>query len=157
MTKCNICGSELASDARVCKGCGAPQPEPPAPGATDPVNPTDLDDDGDPFRASARLGLRTADGTLVALSGDDAVLLGRDPSSPVSTLCGDNVSRRHATVRREGAGLAIVDHSANGTFINGARIDAGREHPLHPGDRIALAADPPFTLTVVDLDSPQAD
>lgn len=64
------------------------------------------------------------------------VVLGRAPDCdlPVDSA---RASRRHAEVRRQGDRFWIRDlGSTNGTQVNGAPI-AG-EHPLHPGDRIAI-------------------
>jgi pSer/pThr/pTyr-binding forkhead associated (FHA) protein len=54
-------------------------------------------------------------------------------------LAGDGeISRRHARVRRGPAGGYVVEDqgSANGTFVNGQRIN-GR-HPLRPGDELRI-------------------
>jgi len=46
------------------------------------------------------------------------------------------VSRRHCSLRREGNGTVLVDHSRYGTWINGARV---RERALvRPGDRVRV-------------------
>jgi hypothetical protein len=46
------------------------------------------------------------------------------------------VSRRHCSLRREGEGTVLVDHSRYGTWINGARV---RERaPVRPGDRVRV-------------------
>lgn len=61
--------------------------------------------------------------------------IGRDPASDV-VVDDPRVSRHHADLLRDGPSWSIVDTgSANGTFVNGARVDTV---PLHPGDRIAL-------------------
>lgn len=66
---------------------------------------------------------------------DREVVLGRDPACAVR-LFADDVSRRHARVGPEGGGHVVVDlGSTNGTWVNGARIDARR---LAPGDRLQL-------------------
>lgn len=41
------------------------------------------------------------------------------------------VSRRHATIRWDGGGFVIRDNdSSNGTWLNGERLEPGREYPL---------------------------
>lgn len=41
------------------------------------------------------------------------------------------VSRRHATIRWHDAGFVLTDnHSANGTWLNGERLEPGRDYPL---------------------------
>jgi ABC transport system ATP-binding/permease protein len=60
------------------------------------------------------------------------------------TLDDPEVSRRHAVVRFVGGGLEISDaNSANGTFVNGSRIDG--VHTLADGDSVRLGR---TTLTV---------
>jgi pSer/pThr/pTyr-binding forkhead associated (FHA) protein len=50
------------------------------------------------------------------------------------------VSHKHAQIElKEGKGYVLRDlHSSNGTFLNGAQIDAN-DHALHEGDAIGLA------------------
>ena len=41
------------------------------------------------------------------------------------------VSRRHATIRWNGEGFVLCDnHSSNGTWLNGVRLEPNREYPL---------------------------
>ncbi len=67
---------------------------------------------------------------------DQTITLGRHPScqvhfpTEITTL-----SRKHAELIREGNRYKIVDHSANGTFVNGKRIT---ETYLKDGDVIML-------------------
>jgi len=72
-----------------------------------------------------------------SLSLDRPVItIGRDSASDL-TLMDDLASRQHAQIRREAGGAVIYDlDSANGTFVNGKRID--RAHPLRSGDVIAM-------------------
>ncbi len=158
MSTCCECGREIGDDALVCPFCGGRQVEPERPPAPGIAVPAELEDDGDPFRAPATSVLQAADGSIVAPRGAEVILLGRDPSSPIHALCDDNVSHRHANVRCAAAGLAITDcGSLNGTFIDGRRLDVGREYPLFAGDRVTLAADPPLTFTVVARDAAGCD
>ena len=46
------------------------------------------------------------------------------------------VSRRHAVIELQSGGATVVDHSANGTFVNGKRLAAKQE--LKAGDRIRI-------------------
>jgi pSer/pThr/pTyr-binding forkhead associated (FHA) protein len=81
-------------------------------------------------------------GKRVPVSGE--LTLGRENADVL--LEDDLVSRRHALVRHTGAGLEIVDlGSSNGTFVNGARIQAPQA--LHDGDAIRLGG----VSLVVDL------
>ena len=74
-------------------------------------------------------------GQVLSLRGPE-VTVGRDASRDV-VLGGDaTVSRRHAVLRAEGAGYAVVDEgSANGVFVNGQRVPA---QSLRPGDRLRI-------------------
>jgi len=75
-------------------------------------------------------------GARIAL-GARAVLLGRDGRCDL-VLDFDDVSRRHARVRAEGAGHVIEDlASTNGTFVCDARVAA---RPLEPGDLVRLGS-----------------
>jgi transcriptional regulator with PAS, ATPase and Fis domain len=62
---------------------------------------------------------------------------GRIASADVDVAIDDpKLSRAHATVTRVGLGAKIVDHgSRNGTFVNGARIEAT---PLRLGDIVRI-------------------
>lgn len=49
----------------------------------------------------------------------------------------ESVSRVHATLRLDSAGLILKDEeSRNGTFVNDERVHGSR--PVRPGDRIVL-------------------
>lgn len=61
--------------------------------------------------------------------------IGRDPSVEIH-LDDLALSRRHASIERRGAAIWVVDQkSANGTFVNGERIE---EHLLSAGDIIGV-------------------
>lgn len=56
--------------------------------------------------------------------GEPTILIGRNPSGHVHfpkdmTI----ISRKHAEITREGNRHKLVDHSTNGTFVNGKRIE----------------------------------
>jgi pSer/pThr/pTyr-binding forkhead associated (FHA) protein len=54
------------------------------------------------------------------------------------------VSRRHAAIRAENGGWTIVETNAgtNGTFLNGAKLDAFKAYPVEDGDLVQLALVP---------------
>ncbi len=86
---------------------------------------------GGPYAA-----LVLADGTRVEL-GEDPVAIGRLDDCEIQ-LSDKNVSRRHAEVRREGAGFVVVDlDSTNGTKVNGARV---KQRELADGDEVTVGA-----------------
>jgi hypothetical protein len=69
--------------------------------------------------------------------GDDPVCIGRLPECEV-TLNDQNVSRRHAEVRREGDAFVVVDlGSTNGTKVNGTRV---KQQRLNDGDEITVGS-----------------
>jgi len=109
--------------------------------------------DGDPTSTGAmssataeRMGLAASAPQLLVL-GDDAqpaekITLTRDPvvigrlSSADIVLSDSNVSRRHAELRRDDDGWAVVDlGSTNGTKVNGERV---QHHLLADGDRLSF-------------------
>jgi pSer/pThr/pTyr-binding forkhead associated (FHA) protein len=63
--------------------------------------------------------------------------LGREKSDLV--IDDPEISRSHAVLRAVDGGLEIKDvGSANGTFVNGTRIEANGAHRLNDGDLIKL-------------------
>lgn len=73
----------------------------------------------------------------------EVTTIGRHPESDVF-LDDVTVSRRHAEIRREGNGLRILDAgSLNGTYVNGARVEAG---PILEADQLQIGK---FRLVVV--------
>lgn len=63
---------------------------------------------------------------------------GEEAGSPHITLprAAAGVSRRHCSLRREGDGTVLIDHSRYGTWVNGARV---RERAVvRPGDRVRV-------------------
>lgn len=76
------------------------------------------------------------DGSRVSV-GDDPVVIGRMPECEVA-LSDQNVSRRHAEVRRQGGEFVVVDlGSTNGTRVNGSGV---KERRLVDGDEITVGA-----------------
>ncbi len=76
-------------------------------------------------------------GTLLSVDAD--LLIGRLAAEPGGRLGGDpEISRRHARVSRGAEHQLVVEDlgSANGTFVNGERIDAPRT--LEAGDAIKM-------------------
>lgn len=68
---------------------------------------------------------------------DPSISIGRHPSCdvvfPVDITI---ISRRHATITREGNRFKLVDQSSNGTYVNGRRV---REAYLKDGDVLIFA------------------
>jgi len=70
-----------------------------------------------------------------------AVTIGRVAQADI-VLSDQRISRRHAEIRHDEQGAALVDSgSTNGTRLNGRGVDAHRPARLAPGDVIELASD----------------
>ncbi|HEY2158279.1 MAG TPA: FHA domain-containing protein, partial [Isosphaeraceae bacterium] len=69
---------------------------------------------------------------------EDATVIGRDPKCAV-ILDSTGVSRRHAELRRQGEGFAVVDlGSRNKTKLNGRVLDPETPYPVAANDRIEI-------------------
>lgn len=74
--------------------------------------------------------------------------------TPVDTK--RSISRRHARVRRdENGNYSVVEDvgTMNGTYVNGARLSAGRSHPITPGDQVVFGT----VQTRFELDEAEAE
>jgi pSer/pThr/pTyr-binding forkhead associated (FHA) protein len=76
---------------------------------------------------------------------EHGLVIGRDPECDV-VVTGNNVSRRHASVRPAIQGYVLTNHSANGTFVNGRAVEEaqvlGMRDVIRVGDEeFAFAAD----------------
>jgi signal transduction histidine kinase len=69
--------------------------------------------------------------------GDEPLIIGRDESAEIRLLA-DDVSRRHASIRRQAPGLFVIEDlgSRNGTRVNG--VPATGKHELRFGDKILI-------------------
>lgn len=75
-----------------------------------------------------------ADGSILIVP-DGEQTVGRDDTADIVVAGESSVSRKHATLTREGDAVTIKDlGSSNGTFVNGARISA--QQTLRPGDTV---------------------
>jgi hypothetical protein len=84
------------------------------------------------------------DGKTIELG--DRLRLGRATDNDL-VLRLSGVSRYHAVISRQADGYTIADqNSANGTTVNGQRID--RPTRLQPGDKIAIANEAQFVVAV---------
>jgi hypothetical protein len=84
----------------------------------------------------AQFVLRTIDGRDYVISGSSRI--GREADCQIR-YNDPAISRHHATVSVEQDALFVTDdNSANGVFVNGRQIQAGRPHRLRPSDRLRL-------------------
>ena len=64
----------------------------------------------------------------------------------------DNISRRHAELRRDKGGLWVVDlGSSNGTFVNDVRLLPNTPVRLPHGAKLRFAADLTLTVRIENL------
>lgn len=63
-----------------------------------------------------------------AVTGDAALRLDTDP----------RLSRLHATVTTQGGVVRVQNHSVHGTYVNGSKLEPGREESLADGDLLRL-------------------
>ncbi|MBK5258242.1 MAG: protein kinase [Thermoanaerobaculia bacterium] len=79
-----------------------------------------------------------------AIAGE-SVMVGRDRTCSI-VLSHPAVSRRHARITLSGASFVLEDlKSANGTYVNNARVERVK---LKPGDVVRFGADPACTYVV---------
>ncbi len=81
--------------------------------------------------------------------GKRTIVIGRDEACPVQ-ITDDRVSRRHVQIRADGDGYVVLDmNSANGTWINGRKVDG--EIELDDNDEIEIGASK-IVYTTMDFD-----
>jgi predicted component of type VI protein secretion system len=79
----------------------------------------------------------TGEVSVQRLPIEDRVVLGRGPESPVA-LDGPLISREHIAFEIVGESLCVADLSANGSWLNGTQIQAGRRYPVTEADRVQV-------------------
>jgi hypothetical protein len=77
-------------------------------------------------------------GTIFPIvANGSGIIVGRDPANAISLSNDTTVSRRHASLRTDGSGVAVVDEgSSNGIYVNGVRISGTQT--LSPGDEVQI-------------------
>ena len=84
--------------------------------------------------------MRERDGKRFGLPDQTECVIGRSKTCDVPLDGNSNISRRHASVVREGAETFLVDlGSANGTKVDGEALPAGAQGRLAAGTSIVLA------------------
>jgi hypothetical protein len=132
---------------------GAPRPAAPAPvsRASEPApSPAVAKPAAVAVAVAQDLALRHASGQVFALDASrNEFLVGRaDPTTGVKPELdlgafdtNRTLSRRHAKILREGAVYFVKDEGgANGTFINGERVNSGASVALKPGDKLRFGS-----------------
>jgi DNA-binding CsgD family transcriptional regulator len=76
-----------------------------------------------PDQDAAAAPTQTISGSEYPIVADSCVI-GRNPECDIRIRSyRTDISRRHATIKREGATFTLYDHSRYGTYINGERIN----------------------------------
>ncbi len=146
--KCPKCGEANNQGYRFCKQCGtelassgAPASAPaaqgiPPPVAASPTVPTPPAEPPHIYKLVATSGLLSG---RTFTMGPDGLVIGRDPANCQVVVADDEISRLHAWIGFNDEGeLSLRDrHSANGTFVNGVRV---QEKILRAGDEISLGS-----------------
>ncbi|NIS81539.1 MAG: FHA domain-containing protein [Anaerolineales bacterium] len=141
---CVECGTRLVHTTPAPTLTGERQKAIPDPGGTKPRVP-----EGPELHTGALMGLRVlSTGDVISLLGRSNFTLGRSIQEQAVVPDIDlapydaydhGVSRLHVEMRIESDGVFIVDlDSANGTLINGERLEALSPKPLHHGDVLQL-------------------
>ena len=82
------------------------------------------DGPGEPTADSGGRLTSRASGTVIRIP-EEGVVIGRDPDCDV-VVGGKDVSRRHASIRPSLQGYVLTDLGANGSYVNGRRVDAAQ-------------------------------
>lgn len=157
---CPACGYENPLGARFCSSCGESlkesRPENAQTMVHDPtasLDPVVLTEEELADMPEGTVGMFVVRhgpkrGSRIALDSDE-VTIGRHPESDIF-LDDVTVSRRHATVRRAGAGFHVSDAgSLNGTYVNQSRMETAA---LNDGDEVQIGK---FKLVYIALSAHQ--
>jgi hypothetical protein len=144
MQTCPRCSAHYLPNTLFCESCGAPLH---ARQDSTPLTGQSMDRESGPLR-SVSLEITDSGRVIEAQLTPAPIVLGRADAHGESELSLDltadgglenGVSRRHARLLLKGADLLIEDlHSANGTWVNDARLSANQPFPLKHGDLIRL-------------------
>jgi predicted component of type VI protein secretion system len=83
---------------------------------------------------------------------EDRLVVGRGPESTLP-VDGPAISREHLFIEANGDGVVVTDVSANGCWINGARIPKSRRTPVREFDLVEV---PGFEIRIRAVDAPPA-
>jgi hypothetical protein len=102
-------------------------------------------------RGNAPMATHVVYGGRVVPIPAHGLVLGRDPGPAPSVQLPEGragLSRRHCTLRRDGARTQVIDHSSHGTFLDGARV---RGRALLPAGATLRLGDPGIELQLVAI------
>jgi hypothetical protein len=81
-------------------------------------------------------------------------VFGRNATKADTFLTSQEVSQIHASIRWNGHGWELIDHSRNGTFVNGRRLPANEKFALAVGMKIRFSPGSPQSWIVENLEPP---
>jgi pSer/pThr/pTyr-binding forkhead associated (FHA) protein len=79
---------------------------------------------GEPTADSGGRLTSRATGAVIRIP-EEGIVIGRDPECDV-VVAGKDVSRRHASIRPSLQGYVLTDLGANGSYVNGRRVEAAQ-------------------------------
>jgi hypothetical protein len=163
---CPECSTPVDAQASICPDCGCRMEQATAERAHETVvdaappprsHVPRRSSGDDPFAIrplAVELAVESAlGGRTVTLHAGDLLEIGREVG-PLTALCTDNVSARHAELRVGHDRVEIRDTgrddagSTNGTYVDGERIAPGKLMELEDGSVISCGTDPPVTIRV---------
>ena len=154
---CPVCTNKNDFSALICIHCGAPLGDGPQIPTVTALSPEDssggvavypgipLNEDIIPA-GDVAFHVFGVDKT-VYIHIEDEIVLGRKVDQSDASLLDlrelggyqMGLSRRHAKIRRSGAGYEIIDlHSTNGTWLDNARLVPERAYPIASGSQLKL-------------------
>lgn len=153
---CDMCGAELLEcincgalgTDNFCPGCGKPMvarktTNKPAENPQTPTKPKGTKEPGGETTIGGRrktLVLKARSGGFV-LKPEDGAVIGRQTSTPYSTLLADCdlISRQHGKFMKRGREWYIIDlGSTNGTLVNDVELDPDTPAKIATGDVVDL-------------------
>ncbi len=83
-------------------------------------------------------------------------IFGRNSAKVDTLLTGNDISQIHASLRWNGQHWELIDHSRNGSFLNGKRLELNHKAKLEIGDKLHFGISPQRCWQVMNLKPPQA-
>lgn len=134
--RCPTCGAENKPSEMMCARCfgdiSGIAPTSPAETSAPPSTP-------EPGKLNSSLALRCPSGESILVSDGDVI--GRSAVGKELLLQYSKVSRQHLQFQRTTDGWLIKDlGSANGTYVDGIRVQASESVTIAPGQRLGLSS-----------------